>query len=614
MEKLQNNNTLNQNKIKKNISKRTSKYLCKLKANKLSAQPVKLAVSALRLWQLLSKTNFGQVQYLNLYKYNKIRVRVSDLSTGSEVSVNLGEKKLHTSNLNNLQEWITVFKNHLILVNTQKNQVFVFNIKKIKCINLLTSRTNKSARLLSKSYINFTKTFVMEKYFQKSVIIAGLKKKKYKLFRKRVTKFSKKWFKLEYKKYKKFKNKYDGRDIIGKKTPIRSITKLKPAQLKNQIYRKYSNKLTFIKAILVEEKARKTRIKELFKSLTTPPKKKRKNKKKVRIKYFNLRFFQHRVKSYNKVAKTIYVELGNSFLKKPVSKSHTSKKLGKKIKINKIKLLQRLLFNPSKKNRKKISKYQAKTKKLKTVLKKINKQIKYKLKWFSYYEYKSFRWKFQKKRWYFTMSKWKRLAEFRRMLRSAWRNHRKLQKNFLFIKLLRANFKHILGIQESELLKKWIKIRRGTNLNNTISSVDYLNQALQLKLDGLAMFLGVVPNRLMAQELVHFGGLRVNGLIITNENFSLHQNDMLQIDIKVIQDIRSLYKDAHWNSVRTRLKFTSFLQVQWSIMLFMLVRWPQNYELLEESILNQRWVRFFIRYFPVRISKYKKAKVKWYKY
>jgi hypothetical protein len=89
---------------------------------------------------------------------------------------------------------------------------------------------------------------------------------------------------------------------------------------------------------------------------------------------------------------------------------------------------------------------------------------------------------------------------------------------------------------------------------------------------------------------------------------------MVQIDLKVNQEIQTLYKPTHWSSVRARLKFTQFLQVQWSLMLFMMVRWPHNYELFNESMLNQRWVRFFIRYFPVRIAKYKKAKVKWYKY
>jgi ribosomal protein S4 len=68
---------------------------------------------------------------------------------------------------------------------------------------------------------------------------------------------------------------------------------------------------------------------------------------------------------------------------------------------------------------------------------------------------------------------------------------------------------------------------------------------LQLKLDSLSLFLGIAPNRLMAQEFINFGGLRINGNVITDKNFSLHQGDMLQLDTKVIQEIRVLYKDAH---------------------------------------------------------------------
>lgn len=59
------------------------------------------------------------------------------------------------------------------------------------------------------------------------------------------------------------------------------------------------------------------------------------------------------------------------------------------------------------------------------------------------------------------------------------------------------------------------------------------------------MFLGLAPNRLMAQELVHFGGIRVNGMVVTNKNYSINQNDMVQIDLKVNQEIQSLYKSAH---------------------------------------------------------------------
>lgn len=279
--------------------------------------------------------------------------------------------------------------------------------------------------------------------------------------------------------------------------------------------------------------------------------------------------------------------------------------------IIKLNLLSRLLFKPSKKPSKVFNK---KILLSKAAFKKANSRLTYKLKWINHYEFKSFRWKFYKKRWYYTISKWKRLLELRRMVRKAWRSYRKLQKNFLFIKLLRANFSHILGLSEGTLLINWLKVRRGTSTDNSISTINYFNQTLQLKLDSFSLFLGLAPNRFMAQELVSFGGFRVNGAVVTKKNFSISNKDIVQVDLKVNHEIRALYKKTHWNSVQARIKFAQFLQVQWPLMLFMMVRWPNNHELASESILNLRWVRFFIRYFPVRIAKYKKAKTKWYKY
>lgn len=43
-----------------------------------------------------------------------------------------------------------------------------------------------------------------------------------------------------------------------------------------------------------------------------------------------------------------------------------------------------------------------------------------------------------------------------------------------------------------------------------VMKVDRFNQSLQLKMDGLTMFLGLAPNRLMAQEFIRFGGMRIN--------------------------------------------------------------------------------------------------------
>ena len=595
--------------INKNLSKRTNKYLCSLKVNKFRTQSVKLQVRALDFWQALNKTNFNTIWCFNFNKYDQIKLLNPKSKANKKLTINLPVSHQYIAKTFPSQTWFIVAKDTLILINLQSHQISIINIKKLKHIVISTSKQKKTL-CVSPNFKQLQKT---RKLFQTKINNTSSKIKNPKLFQKVMVKFSKKWFRFEHRKSKRFKRKYDGRDL-KKKAPLQSFTKLTHSRFKKQLLKKNQNKFSTIKEMLIIEKNRGIRTKELLKSIKSTAKVKI-LKKYRKYRKFKLLYKQSKVRS---VLRTKYINIGHNIIhkikstKRCVSTRH-EEKLTQKLKFLKIKLLQRLAFKYTKKKRKP-SKFLFKTKNLKSTLKKINKQINYKLKWYNYYEFKSFRWKFQKKRWYFTMSKWKRLSEFRRMLRNAWRNYRKLQKNFLFIKLLRANFKHILGIQESDLLKKWVKIRRGTNSNNAISSVDFLNQSLQLKLDGLSMFLGLVPNRLMAQEFVHFGGLRVNGCVSTNENFSLHQNDILQVDIKVIQEIRALYKDAHWNSVRARLKFVSFLQVQWSLMLFMLVRWPQNYELLEESILNQRWVRFFIRYFPVRVSKYKKAKVRWYKY
>lgn len=621
----------------KKLFKQTNKSLCKLKTNKFRAQPVKLAMSTLNFWKKIKTPNLKEIQYLNFVKYNCIQIKISNSQADEKISIVLKLNTLKTLDVM-YQPWFTTLGTVLILVNLENGQLNLINTTKVQSINIFRSKeyvTFKTSlvsyktkyttfKYLNKSYkiknCKLTKQMNDSKLSKlmrlKSVLKSKIKKSNHNLikithfFKKPVKKFSKKWYYFEYKKSKRFKTKYDGRDL--KNAPLLSLRFLKRSNFKKRLFFRFQDKIKFIKDFIIEEIARKKRLKVLLGDKSTKVKRKKKN----RLKYF--KYSRFAIKKKTKTFKIL-----NMHIKKQGSASSNSllavvnkntKRYIKKKKVIKIKLIQRLFLKKSKNTPKKTSKRSASSKNLKGIIKRINKQINYRIKWFNYYEFKSFRWKFHRKRWYFTMSRWKRLAEFRRMLRNAWRSHRKLQKNFLFIKLLRANFKHILGITEGELLEKWTKIRRGTNLNNSISSVEYLNQSLQLKLDGLSLFLGFAPNRLMAQEFIHFGGLRVNGSVSTDKNFSLHQGDMLQLDTKIIQEIRALYKDTHWNSVRARLKFTPFLQTQWSIMLFMLIRWPQNYELFEESILNQRWVRFFIRYFPVRISKYKKAKIKWYKY
>lgn len=235
-------------------------------------------------------------------------------------------------------------------------------------------------------------------------------------------------------------------------------------------------------------------------------------------------------------------------------------------------------------------------------------------KWINYYMKRSFKWKFFRKRWHYRYTKWKRLLYFKKLMKRAKDSYRKLQKNFIFIKLFRANFNNFMGISEKEVLNQWLKIRRGDNHNENTSIITRFNQMLQLKLDGLTLFLGLAPSRFLAQEFIRCGGLRINGIIITNINHFICINNILQIDLQIKEDLKLFYSNQHWLKVKTRLKYVEFLQIIWPMMMFMLIRWPHNYELFEDSVLTSRWIRFFIRYFPIRISKYNPPKIKWYKY
>lgn len=129
------------------------------------------------------------------------------------------------------------------------------------------------------------------------------------------------------------------------------------------------------------------------------------------------------------------------------------------------------------------------------------------------------------------------------------------------------------------------------------------------------MLLGFAKNRLIAQEIINSGFIRINGLTVTDPNHIFTVKEMLQIDIKIVNEIKQLFVKSLWiKRSKHRLKFMPFLQIIWSIYLFMFIRWPYNYELKEESVITSRWLRFYLRYFPVKYSHYKEAKVKWLKY
>jgi ribosomal protein S4 len=63
-----------------------------------------------------------------------------------------------------------------------------------------------------------------------------------------------------------------------------------------------------------------------------------------------------------------------------------------------------------------------------------------------------------------------------------------------------------------------MKIRRGANNNSYTSTLLKFSQSLQLRIDGLLILLGFVPNRPMAYEFIRSGGIRISGKSILTKN------------------------------------------------------------------------------------------------
>lgn len=236
--------------------------------------------------------------------------------------------------------------------------------------------------------------------------------------------------------------------------------------------------------------------------------------------------------------------------------------------------------------------------------------------------FNSFEWKFFDRKWYFKYSRWKYSVLFKVLIKEAWNNFRKINKNFLFVKFFKVHVFNILGLKDWDLWCLWKQIRFGNNVNYNISVMQRFNIFLQLKLDSLVLLLNIMPNRPLAQEFVKFGSLRINGSVETNFNKSLALNDILQVELasavkikKLYSKVGRFYKDQskHYN-IQEVIKALPFLQILNSFLLIMLVRYPSKYEMVSESILSDRWIRFYVRYFPVKMAKYFKPKVKWFKY
>jgi hypothetical protein len=89
---------------------------------------------------------------------------------------------------------------------------------------------------------------------------------------------------------------------------------------------------------------------------------------------------------------------------------------------------------------------------------------------------------------------------------------------------------------------------------------------------------------------------------------SVGPGDIFQINIKAVVNTHSIINYQKWNNFAHHNKNFPFIQADWSSMLFLIIKWPGQHELIAPKFLSERWLRYYIRHFPTRIQKYRSVK------
>lgn len=205
-----------------------------------------------------------------------------------------------------------------------------------------------------------------------------------------------------------------------------------------------------------------------------------------------------------------------------------------------------------------------------------------------------------------------RLKWYRKWFKKRFSRFRKIKKDRMFRNLLKSHFLQVTGFYEKQLLNLWARFRRGTNKYwGPVNLVTKFSQSLLLMPENIILFLGFAPTQGAAKILIQSGGLSVNGLSSANLNYFVKPGDILQLNSKTWFFSKRMFSYNAWDALRLRLSFISFFQVDWSMLMFSLVRWPYIHELIAPSFLSERWVRYYIRQFPVKLKQFHNGKLEW---
>ena len=210
-------------------------------------------------------------------------------------------------------------------------------------------------------------------------------------------------------------------------------------------------------------------------------------------------------------------------------------------------------------------------------------------------------------RWFFK-PKLAKFKLFKKFFKRSLKRFRKINKNKLFVEKFRNHFSRLTGFKEKSLFKLWLPFRRNYNHYwSTTNAVLRFSQSLILTPPSFLVFLRISPSLSASKYLVKSGGVSINGLSVTNFT-TFKPGDMMQLNISIWKSTRSFFSYQRWSHDFKNLQQVPFIYVDWSSMIFFILRWPHKHELVAPSFLSERWVRYYIRLFPVKTGKFKRAR------
>lgn len=197
---------------------------------------------------------------------------------------------------------------------------------------------------------------------------------------------------------------------------------------------------------------------------------------------------------------------------------------------------------------------------------------------------------------------------FRRFFKRSLKRYRKIQKNRLFVTKFRNNFSKLTGFNEKFIYLKWLKFRRNFNQYwSTTNAVSRFSQVLALAPRGFLVILNVTPSLAAGKYIINSGAVTINGNTATSFSKFI-PGDIMQLNSTAFKTTRALFNYQKWSKGLQALNLPRYIHADWSSMLFSLLRWPQSFELLAPSFLSERWVRYYIRNFPTKVSRFRTAR------